>query len=233
MIIPSNQEVKDLSKKISGADKYAIGMAMAESFDYKYYRMDSVLEGFFGGICLKHRPWEWIIALCEALKSDRYNYNDLDCDMWAFTAQSGRECLCDKLKEVMGIDNSNCDCVDGYEEDCYKHYFLVHSNHGNGMLYHVVVDKSGYSQAINIRRLPYNWCKYDLEKLGERLADSAKENNVEDDFLRYQDSRDAGFSFSFRNSKSSIVDCKISDFSGYDIDYIKTCLLPEIENINK
>lgn len=241
MIIPSDN-ILDLIKNainIKDMDEHAIGMALAKVFDNQYFRLDYINEGFIASLCMEFKPWNIITEIVDLIRSDRYNYNDMDCDLYGFTSFGDQKCLCKVLKDA-GIFESNykCPCIDGVSPNFYKHYFLIHSNHGNAYLYHVIKDQNSFYHSIDIRRLKYNQSSEELVNLGNLLAASVSEDDVNHELLRYKDSRDIGFSLSFRCNRTydGVANIDVTKHSGYDIEYITAHLngvLKDIKNENK
>lgn len=238
MIIPNREDIESIKKAIGtkDLDEHTIGIALAEIFGNQYFRLDYIDQGFISSVCMEHKPWDIITQIVDLLGSDRYNYNDLDCDLYGFTGTGNQRCLCKIFKEYNIYDKDyQCLCTDGVAVDFYKHYFLIHSNHGNSMLYHVIKDENAFYYSIDIRRLKYNQSKEKLTELGDCLVASIKEDRVYHELLNYNDSRDIGFSLSFKCpvTYDGVSNIDVSQYSGYDVNYITEHLLEVLKDMKK
>ncbi len=228
MIIPNSDVLNSAKESIKPFNGYSVGMSFADNNNFRYHYLEDVIKGYSYAMFKQNRPDETVKMLVEKLNDKVYNYNDFDCDIFGRSVSVDAKCWCTDtiISRLMG--DCECKCINGIVKNNYTHYFLMHCNHGNSVLYHTVKNNE-YDGVVlfNIRRLEYNLSDSQLNAILDNCCTNLFEDRVLNDFLRYDDSRDSGFSFSVNFfGDSDVVNIDASHFSCYDIQYVTEHLSP-------
>lgn len=149
-----------------------------------------------------------IKKVVERLGNVSLNYNDMDTDMWAARVAPTHTCLdCDNgLNKLIGRaeqDPATCPRCKGTQVDPEVHddaWVLVFDDHGNALAF--VVYETSLDVTLHIRELPYNQHNKRKAVLKRLVADVLRgKHELEDELVRYGDSRDIGFVLSMSVKK--------------------------------
>lgn len=157
------------------------------------------LGGMMYSLVVNSKAVQNIKNVVDYVGDKRFNYNDLDCDIWAKHFRDYYSCVdCDSfIASVMGKEIPDpCPRCKGSKTDpeFYREYWVViRGDHGSAVAY--IVEKNCSNETLHIRELPSNQTSEELEEIKEELCrEIIKERfDTKNPYIRYQDSRDKGF----------------------------------------
>jgi len=176
------------------------------------------LGGMLAAYAIKHDAAGIFKRTVEAVEkhygAENFNYNDLDCDMWAKKIHHVNPCLeCDCLLERIRKTKKprpevcpRCNSTKLDPESFDEGWFLVWNNHGNAIAF--VLWQNCINYELHIRELPYNKKDADRIKVLKALVSEVPKGryDTEDELIRYRDTRDKGFLLSM------VIDKEMPDY---------------------
>lgn len=141
---------------------------------------------------------------------EKFNYNDLDCDLWASHQKINHECVkCDPflMKVLNEKFEGNCPRCGGTKVDPEFYtdfYTFLRQDHGGATVY--CLNKNLYDQTLHIRELKENLADKTLVSFFKKFIKESTFSRYDSEFeyLRYHDFRDKGFIFSGSYSKDRL-----------------------------